>query len=59
MLTLRMPLFFTISGMLAASAVHRSWRVLGRGKVAKFLYLYVLWFLIHAGLLALVPPCRS
>jgi uncharacterized membrane protein YcfT len=55
MLTLRMPLFFAISGLLAAGAVSRPWRVLGRSKVAKFLYLYILWSLIHAVLLALVP----
>lgn len=55
LLPLRMPLFFAISGFFAAGAVGRSWRVLGRSKVAKFLYLYVLWLCVHTGLLALVP----
>ncbi|WP_204358660.1 acyltransferase family protein [Streptosporangium sp. 'caverna'] len=55
LLPLRMPLFFTISGMFAIGAVNRPWRVLGRSKVAGFLYLYVLWLLIHTVLLALVP----
>ncbi|GIH25404.1 hypothetical protein Aph01nite_37140 [Acrocarpospora phusangensis] len=52
---LRMPLFFTISGMFAAGAVGRPWRVLTRSKIAKFFYLYALWLLIHTALLALVP----
>ncbi len=50
-----MPLFFTISGMFAVGAVRRPWRVLGRSKVARFLYLYTVWLLIHTALLALVP----
>ena len=50
-----MPLFFTISGMFAIGAVNRPWRVLGRSKVARFLYLYAVWLLIHTVLLALVP----
>ncbi|HEU4421679.1 MAG TPA: acyltransferase family protein, partial [Pilimelia sp.] len=55
LLPLRMPLFFTISGMFAVGAVSRPWRVLARTKVAKFTYLYVLWLLIHTTLLALAP----
>jgi uncharacterized membrane protein YcfT len=55
LLPLRMPLFFAISGFFAASAVRRPWRVLGRSKVAKFLYLYVLWLCVHTALLSLVP----
>jgi uncharacterized membrane protein YcfT len=55
LLPLRMPLFFTISGVFAASAVQRPWRVLGRTKVAKFGYLYALWLLVHTAALALVP----
>lgn len=55
LLPLRMPLFFAISGFFAAGAVGRPWRVLGRSKVAKFLYLYALWLCVHTGLLALVP----
>lgn len=55
LLPLRMPLFFAISGFFAAAAVRRPWRVIRRSKVAKFLYLYVLWLCIHTGLRALVP----
>lgn len=55
LLPLRMPLFFAISGMFAAGAVGRSWRVVGRSKVAKFGYLYAAWLLIHTAVLALVP----
>ncbi|MEO3872128.1 acyltransferase family protein [Nonomuraea sp. B12E4] len=55
LLTLRMPLFFTISGMFATGAFQRPWRVVARSRVAKFLYLYVLWVCIHTALLALVP----
>jgi uncharacterized membrane protein YcfT len=55
LLPLRMPLFFAISGFFAASAVRRPWRVLGRSKVAKFLYLYALWLCVHTALFALLP----
>src|SRR5689334_13965588 len=55
LLPLRMPLFFTISGMFAAGAVLRPWRVVARTRVAKFLYLYVLWLAVHTTVLALVP----
>ena len=55
LLPLRMPLFFAISGMFAAGAVSRSWRVLARSKVAKFGYLYAVWLLIHTAVLTLVP----
>jgi uncharacterized membrane protein YcfT len=55
LLPLRMPLFFAISGFFAATAIGRPWRVLGRSKVAKFLYLYVVWLCVHTALLSLVP----
>ncbi|GAA4587797.1 acyltransferase [Planotetraspora phitsanulokensis] len=55
LLPLRMPLFFTISGVFAANAVNRPWRVLGRSRIAKFLYLYAVWLLIHTAILAAVP----
>ncbi|MBM0275570.1 acyltransferase [Micromonospora sp. STR1s_6] len=54
-LPLRMPLFFTISGVFAANAVHRPWRVVARARIAGFLYLYALWLLIHTAVLAAVP----
>jgi uncharacterized membrane protein YcfT len=55
LLPLRMPLFFAISGFFAVKAVGRPWRVIGRTKVAMFLYLYVLWLCVHTALLAVVP----
>lgn len=44
----RMPLFFLISGMFAASAVRRPWRRAARPRIANPYYLYVVWLLIHA-----------
>ncbi|MFC6080598.1 acyltransferase family protein [Sphaerisporangium aureirubrum] len=55
LLTLRMPLFFTISGMFAARALRRPWATVARTRVARFLYLYVLWVSIHTVLLGLTP----
>jgi uncharacterized membrane protein YcfT len=55
LLPLRMPLFFAISGFFAARAVTRPWRVIGRTKVAMFLYLYGLWLCVHTALLSFVP----
>ncbi|WFE99782.1 acyltransferase [Micromonospora sp. WMMD964] len=54
-LPLRMPLFFTISGVFAANAARRPWRVVARSRVAGFLYLYTLWLLIHTAILAAAP----
>ncbi|MEV1157413.1 acyltransferase [Micromonospora chokoriensis] len=54
-LPLRMPLFFTISGVFAANAAQRPWRVVARSRVAGFLYLYALWLLIHTAILAAAP----
>ncbi|RQX32106.1 pyridoxal-5'-phosphate-dependent protein subunit beta, partial [Micromonospora chalcea] len=55
LLPLRMPLFFAISGIFAANAVARPWRVSGRPRIARNLYLYAIWLLIHTALLALAP----
>ncbi|MEO3859637.1 acyltransferase family protein [Acrocarpospora sp. B8E8] len=55
LMTLRMPLFFTISGMFAVSAFHRPWRQVVRSRVAKFLYLYLVWMLIHTAILWFTP----
>ncbi|MEV4123256.1 acyltransferase [Micromonospora sp. NPDC049645] len=54
-LPLRMPLFFTISGVFAANAVQRPWRVVARSRIAGFLYLYGVWLLIHTVVLAAAP----
>ncbi len=43
---LRMPLFFAISGLFAAGALTRPWRVTLRPRVVQNLYLHVLWLLI-------------
>ncbi|MFY1615843.1 acyltransferase family protein [Micromonospora sp. WMMD736] len=55
LLPLRMPLFFTISGLFAANAVQRPWRAVARSRIAGFLYLYALWLLIHTAVLAVTP----
>ncbi len=55
LLPLRMPLFFAISGVFAANAVARPWRVSGRPRIARNLYLYAVWLLIHTALLAPAP----
>ncbi|MFG1866909.1 acyltransferase family protein [Micromonospora arborensis] len=54
-LPLRMPLFFTISGVFAANAAQRPWRVVARSRIAGFLYLYAVWLLIHTAILATAP----
>src|SRR5262249_31338341 len=55
LLPLRMPLFFTISGLFAANAVHRQWQLVARSRIAKFLYLYAGWLLVHTVVLAAAP----
>ena len=55
LLPMRMPLFFVISGMFAVSAVNRPWKAVARSRVAKFLYLYVVWLAIHTAILAPLP----
>ncbi|MBQ0978027.1 acyltransferase [Micromonospora sp. M61] len=54
-LPLRMPLFFTISGVFAANAAQRPWRVVARSRIAGFLYLYAVWLLIHTAILTAAP----
>jgi uncharacterized membrane protein YcfT len=55
LLTIRMPLFFTISGMFAVGALHRPWRVAARSRLVTFLYLYALWASVHGVLLSFAP----
>ncbi|MEO3745058.1 pyridoxal-phosphate dependent enzyme [Plantactinospora sp. B5E13] len=55
LLPLRMPLFFTISGVFAANALTRPWRVAARSRIAGFLYLYAIWLLIHTTVFAAAP----
>jgi uncharacterized membrane protein YcfT len=42
-----MPLFLLVSGYFAANAFTRPWAVVARTRVVRFLYLYLLWSLIH------------
>lgn len=56
LLPLRMPVFFTLSGMFAANAALRPWKVVVKSRVAKFYYIYVLWFIVHTVILSLVVP---
>ena len=58
-LPLRMPVFFTVSGMFAASAANRPWSVVRRSRLAKFYYLYVLWFVVHTTVLWFVPDFET
>lgn len=43
----RMPLFFALSGVLAASLIRKSWGTVLKRRVWLFLYLFVLWSAIH------------
>jgi len=49
---MRMPLFFMVSGMLAAGAVSRPWR-LSRRRTFGMTYLYILWSAIFFTVVAL------
>ncbi|RLP77861.1 hypothetical protein D9V32_00560 [Mycetocola tolaasinivorans] len=51
----RMPLFFLISGCFAASALARPWGAVFRNRVVRFLYLYLLWTLIHTAAMWAFP----
>lgn len=49
---MRMPIFFMVSGMLAASAIHRPWRAT-TNRTTGMLYLYVTWMLLFWAFVAL------
>ncbi len=49
---LRMPVFFLVSGMLAASAVRRPWSA-STNRTTGMLYLYVLWMVLYFGFIGL------
>ena len=55
LLPLRMPVFFTISGMFAVAAAQRSWSTVARSRIARFYYLYLVWFTVHTLVLSMVP----
>ncbi|MGE0688419.1 MAG: acyltransferase family protein, partial [Dehalococcoidia bacterium] len=42
-----MPLFLLVSGYFAANSITRPWAEVVRTRIARFLYLYLLWTLIH------------
>lgn len=50
---LRMPVFFLVSGMLAASAIHRPWRAT-TSRTVGMVYLYVVWMVLFLGFQALL-----
>ncbi|MEM1197910.1 MAG: acyltransferase family protein [Pseudomonadota bacterium] len=45
----RMPLFFAISGLFAATALSRSWIKFADAKLVHFAYFYVLWSVLQIG----------
>ncbi|WP_337060718.1 acyltransferase [Kineococcus sp. G2] len=53
---LRMPLFFCVSGVLAASAAGRSWPALVRGRLVPLLWVFVLWSLVRFAVFSAVTP---
>lgn len=53
--TIRMPLFFAISGMFAAGAVTRPWRQGGKRRLLNGGWLYLLWLSIYTAVYATLP----
>jgi surface polysaccharide O-acyltransferase-like enzyme len=49
---MRMPIFFLVSGMLAASAIRRPWRA-STNRTTGMLYLYLTWMLLFWGFISL------
>ncbi|MFZ8757478.1 acyltransferase family protein [Microbacterium sp. HMH0099] len=52
---IRMPLFFTIAGMLATSALRRPWGRLWRTRLLLLVYVYVLWMAVRTVWFSFVP----
>jgi uncharacterized membrane protein YcfT len=59
--TMRMPLFFTVAGVFAASWVSstRSWSSLLRSKVLLFAWVYAVWVLVRFVWVVVIPPARD
>jgi uncharacterized membrane protein YcfT len=57
--SVRMPLFFLVSGILARSAIQRDWRELFQRKILFFIYIFVLWSLLHLTWNRLIPVFPS
>ncbi len=53
--SLRMPLFFLVSGLFLATALNRGWRALLHRRVALFGWLYVLWTAAQFALFTALP----
>nr|WP_255426299.1 acyltransferase family protein [Pseudonocardia sp. C8] len=53
--SLRMPLFFLVSGLFLAGPLTASWRTMLHKRVALFGYLYVLWTAIQYAVMVLLP----
>lgn len=51
---LRIPLFFAVSGMLAASSIAKHWRDVSFSRVAQPAYLYVLWITLAIAVYAVL-----
>lgn len=54
--TFRMPLFFFMSGVLAASAIRLPYSQLFRKRMSLLLYLYVVWVTLQTLFLLMLPP---
>ncbi|MFK4790072.1 CapA family protein [Microbacterium sp. ZW T5_56] len=50
-----MPLFLLVSGVFAADALSRPWARVLRPRVLRFVYLYLLWTLIHTAAMWAFP----
>ena len=54
--TLRMPLFFFLSGLLAYRAIQRPWQSIAKKRIALHLYLYLIWSLLNWLIIAHLAP---
>ncbi|MGO3084275.1 acyltransferase family protein [Ancrocorticia populi] len=45
--TIRMPLFFAISGYFVARYLTKTWKEVARKRIITLYYLYLVWFFIH------------
>lgn len=52
---LRMPLFFLVSGLLAAPSLRRNWEDMAAKRVAQPLYLYLVWSVLFLAFVPLWP----
>lgn len=57
--TFRMPLFFFMSGILAAKAITLPFGALFRTRMLRLLYLYVAWVTLQTIVLLAVPPISA